>query len=86
MYYAELLALNFYEIEHMLNKHGIGKIFQIFFLESNFAEYIDTCFLNSKIEKILPEIYQRLITIQELIYYEKLLHSDPIPTPTQLLN
>ena len=83
MYYSELLAYGFNEIEDLLRKIGRDKIFQIFFLESTFVEHIYNCFFNTKIEDILPEIYDRLIKIQELIYYNEILHSDQIPSPTQ---
>lgn len=83
MYYAELLALTYSEIENILNTNGRDKIFQIFFLESTFAEYIYTSFLNSKIEKILPKVYHRLITIQELIYYDELLRFNQRPSLVQ---
>lgn len=83
MYYAELLAFGFNEIEDLLRKIGRDKIFQIFFLESNFAEHIYNCFLNSKVEDILPQVYHRLIKIQELSYCNKLLHSNQILSPAQ---
>lgn len=83
MYFSELLALSFDEIGDILKTIGRDTILQIFHLESNFIEHVYNCLLNSETEYILADIYHRLIKTQEIIYYDKLLHSDQIPTSAQ---
>jgi hypothetical protein len=75
MYYSELLAINFEEIESFLNMYSRERLFNIFYLDANFVEHIYALFLNSGIDTIMPEIFDRLIRIQELLHQRKLLKS-----------
>ena len=81
MYYSELLALNFQEIESLFNKVGREKILNVFYLDSNFINYAYEKFCNSEIKSILEDIYDRLVKIQELFYYNRIFHSDNISPP-----
>ena len=75
MYYSELLAINFEEIESFLNMYSREKLLKIFYLDINFVEHIYNEFLTSGIDTILPKIYDRLIKIQELLHQRELLKS-----------
>jgi len=75
MYFSELLALNFTEIDKILKTIGRDKILQIFQFESNFIEHIYTCLLNSKTKTILPDIYHHLVKMQELLHQREMLKS-----------
>lgn len=75
MYYSELLALNFSEIDILFKTHSREKLFKIIYLDKHFIEYVYDLFLNSKIDTIMYEIFERLITIQGLLYQRKLLNS-----------
>ena len=75
MYYSELLAINFEEIESFLNMYSREKLLKIFYLDINFVEHIYTEFVNSGIDTILPKIYDRLIKIQELLHQREMLKS-----------
>ena len=75
MYYSELLALNFKEIDALFQKHSRERLFNIFYLDANFVEHIYVLFLKSEIDTIMPKIFDRLIKIQELLHQRKLLKS-----------
>jgi hypothetical protein len=75
MYYSELLALNFKEIDALFQTHSRERLFNIFYLDANFVEHVYALFLNSEIDTIMPEIFDRLIRIQELLHQRKLLKS-----------
>lgn len=75
MYYSELLALNFKEIDALFQTHSRERLFNIFYLEANFVEHIYALFLNSEIDTIMPELFDRLIRIQELLHQRELLKS-----------
>ena len=49
MYYSELLALNFKEIDALFQTHSRERLFNIFYLDANFVEHIYALFLNSGI-------------------------------------
>lgn len=78
MYYSELLAINFVEIASILDKISREKILNVFYLDAKFTNYIYTKFLNSEIQEITEDIYDRLVKIQELFYYTRLLRSNKI--------
>ena len=73
MYFSELLAINFKDIERLLNMHSREKLLKIFYLDINFVEYIYTEYLNTGIDILLPKIFDRLIKIQELLHQRELL-------------
>ena len=73
MYYSELLALNFVEIEAIFKKNGRERIFNIFYLEQKFVEHIYSRYLNSELDSIMSEIYHRLVKTQELLHQRELL-------------
>ena len=75
MYYSELLALNFKQIDAIFQTHSRERLFNIFYLEANFVEHIYALFLNSEIDTIMPELFDRLIRIQELLHQRELLKS-----------
>ena len=75
MYYSELLALNFSEIDILFKTHSREKLFKIFYLDKHFVEYVYVLFLNSKLDTIMCETFERLITIQGLLHQRKLLNS-----------
>ena len=67
MYFSELLALNFTEIDILFKNHGREKLFKIFYLDKYFVEYIYAHFLNHDIDIIMPQIFHRLTKIHELL-------------------
>ncbi|BAH74547.1 hypothetical protein DMR_10560 [Solidesulfovibrio magneticus RS-1] len=67
MYFSELLVLNFTEIDILFKKHGREKIFKIFYLDKDFVEYIYAHFLNHDIDTIMPQIFDRLTKLHELL-------------------
>lgn len=75
MYYSELLALTFIEIDDLLKTHGRIKLHRIFYLDVNFVEYIYSLFLESGIDTILRQLFERLMKIQDLLNQRKLLKS-----------
>lgn len=75
MYYSELLALNFKEIDVIFKTQGREKIFNILYLEGNFVEHIFTLFMNFNLDTIMPKIFHELMIIQELLQQRKLLKS-----------
>ena len=75
MYYSELLALNFVEIEELFKTHGRIKLHRIFYLDVNFIEYVYSLFLNSGIDTIMKQLFERLTKIQELLRQRKHLKS-----------
>ncbi|BAH76420.1 hypothetical protein DMR_29290 [Solidesulfovibrio magneticus RS-1] len=75
MYYSELLALNFVEIEELFKTHGRIKLHRIFYLDVNFVEYVYSLFLNSGIDTIMKQLFERLTKIQELLHQRKHLKS-----------
>lgn len=75
MYYSELLALNFKEVESLFNRHSREKLFKIFYLDEIFVEHIYHLFLNSKLDTIMYETFERLTKIQRLLHQRELLNS-----------
>ena len=75
MYYSELIAINIEEIGILFKKHNREKLLKIYYLDTNFIEYIYNEFLTSGIDTILPKIFDRLIKIQELLHQREMLKS-----------
>ena len=75
MYYSELLALNFKEIDALFQTHSRERLFNIFYLDAKFVEYIYDLYLNSRLDTIMYEIFERLITIQGLLHQREMLKS-----------
>jgi hypothetical protein len=75
MYYSELLALNFEELDTLFKSHSREKLFNIFYLEAKFVEHIYDLFLNSQLDTIMYETFDRLIKIQELLHQREMLKS-----------
>ena len=75
MYYSELLALNFKEIDAIFQTNTRERLFNIFYLDASFVEHVYVLFLNSEIDTIMPKIFDRLIRIQELLHQREMLKS-----------
>ncbi|BAH74457.1 hypothetical protein DMR_09660 [Solidesulfovibrio magneticus RS-1] len=75
MYYSELLALTFVEIDELFKTHGRTKLHEIIYLDIKFVEYIYSLFLGSGIDTIMNQIFERLIKIEELLHQREMLKS-----------
>lgn len=83
MYFSELLSMSFYEIEHILDSMTREMMYQILYLDKQFVENIYTKFSQSRLEEMMLDIFNYLITVKEVNRNMELLKSDEKPTIAQ---
>ena len=76
MYFSELLAMSFYEIEHILDSMTREMMYQILYLDKQFIEDVYIKFCDSQIEKIMYDIFNYIIVVKEVSRNMELLKLD----------
>ena len=83
MYFSELLSMSFCEIEYILESMTRETMYQIIYFNKQFVENIYAKFTNSKIEEIMLDIFNYMVTAKEVNRNLDLLNSDEKPTIAQ---
>ena len=83
MYFSELLSMSFYEIENILDSMTREMMYQILYLDKQFVENFYTKFSQSRLEEMMLDMFNYMITVKEVNRNMELLKSNKKPTIAQ---